>query len=75
MVSICIPHIVEQIHRLVGSLRQIYPFLCVLQMFFIAFDKEADIDVLNHPILNFIYYLVGPFGEVFRYLLISVIQQ
>nr|CAB3502204.1 unnamed protein product [Digitaria exilis] len=23
-----------------------------------AFDKEADLDVLNHPILNFFYYLV-----------------
>uniref|UniRef100_K4AIP8 THH1/TOM1/TOM3 domain-containing protein n=1 Tax=Setaria italica TaxID=4555 RepID=K4AIP8_SETIT len=22
-----------------------------------AFDKEADLDVLNHPILNFFYYL------------------
>ncbi|RCV46840.1 hypothetical protein SETIT_9G563400v2 [Setaria italica] len=23
-----------------------------------AFDKEADLDVLNHPILNFFYYLL-----------------
>ncbi|GJN20011.1 hypothetical protein PR202_gb07333 [Eleusine coracana subsp. coracana] len=23
-----------------------------------AFDKAADLDVLNHPILNFFYYLV-----------------
>jgi hypothetical protein len=74
MVSICIPNIVEQ-RRLVRSLRLIYPLVCVLQMFFIAFDEEVDIDVLDHPILNFIYYLVGPFVEVFRYLLISVLQQ
>lgn len=30
----------------------------VLQMCFDAFDKKADLDVLDHPILNFIYYLV-----------------
>ncbi|GJM86442.1 hypothetical protein PR202_ga02301 [Eleusine coracana subsp. coracana] len=29
-----------------------------LQMCFVAFDKEADLDVLDHPILNFIYYLL-----------------
>jgi hypothetical protein len=23
-----------------------------------AFDKASDLDVLNHPILNFFYYLV-----------------
>jgi hypothetical protein len=23
-----------------------------------AFDKAADLDVLNHPILNFFYYLL-----------------
>ncbi|KAF9624088.1 hypothetical protein IFM89_007786 [Coptis chinensis] len=30
---------------------------CVM-MFFNAFDKAADLDVLNHPVLNFLYYLV-----------------
>lgn len=30
----------------------------ILQMCLNAFDKEADLDVLNHPILNFFYYLV-----------------
>ncbi|RWR84631.1 protein TOM THREE 1-like protein isoform X1 [Cinnamomum micranthum f. kanehirae] len=30
---------------------------CVM-MCFNAFDKAADLDVLNHPILNFIYYLL-----------------
>ncbi|KAF0933821.1 hypothetical protein E2562_019278 [Oryza meyeriana var. granulata] len=27
-------------------------------MCFDAFDKEADLDVLDHPILNFFYYLI-----------------
>lgn len=27
-------------------------------MCFDAFDKKADLDVLDHPILNFIYYLI-----------------
>ncbi|CAJ1932777.1 unnamed protein product [Sphenostylis stenocarpa] len=27
-------------------------------MCFNAFDKDADLDVLDHPILNFIYYLL-----------------
>ncbi|GJN21863.1 hypothetical protein PR202_gb09384 [Eleusine coracana subsp. coracana] len=27
-------------------------------MCFVAFDKEADLDVLDHPVLNFIYYLL-----------------
>ncbi|KAK9106413.1 hypothetical protein Syun_022424 [Stephania yunnanensis] len=30
---------------------------CVM-MFFDAFDKDADLDVLNHPILSFLYYLL-----------------
>ncbi|RCV46831.1 hypothetical protein SEVIR_9G566700v4 [Setaria viridis] len=30
---------------------------CIM-MCFSAFDKEADLDVLNHPILNFFYYLL-----------------
>ncbi|XP_062209661.1 tobamovirus multiplication protein 3-like [Phragmites australis] len=30
---------------------------CVM-MCFSALDKEADLDVLNHPILNFFYYLL-----------------
>ncbi|XP_077231432.1 tobamovirus multiplication protein 3-like [Tasmannia lanceolata] len=37
-------------------------FLCFLvrciMMCFNAFDKAADLDVLNHPILNFLYYLL-----------------
>ncbi|KAK3158750.1 hypothetical protein QOZ80_2AG0141100 [Eleusine coracana subsp. coracana] len=37
-------------------------FSCFLirsvMMCFVAFDKEADLDVLDHPILNFIYYLL-----------------
>lgn len=28
-------------------------------MCFNAFDKAADLDVLDHPILNFLYYLVN----------------
>jgi hypothetical protein len=31
-------------------------FCC--QMCFNAFDKNADLNVMDHPILNFIYYLV-----------------
>ncbi|MFQ6653731.1 hypothetical protein Gotur_024980 [Gossypium turneri] len=31
---------------------------CIM-MCFNAFDKGADLDVLNHPILNLIYYLVS----------------
>ncbi|KAK9115656.1 hypothetical protein Sjap_014603 [Stephania japonica] len=30
---------------------------CVM-MFFDAFDKDADLDVLNHPVLSFLYYLL-----------------
>jgi len=30
---------------------------CVM-MFFSAFDKGANLDVLDHPILNFMYYLI-----------------
>ncbi|KAF6160722.1 hypothetical protein GIB67_035923 [Kingdonia uniflora] len=30
---------------------------CVM-MCFNAFDKAADLDVLNHPVLNFLYYLL-----------------
>ncbi|XP_004972320.1 tobamovirus multiplication protein 3-like [Setaria italica] len=30
---------------------------CIM-MCFSAFNKEADLDVLNHPILNFFYYLL-----------------
>ncbi|KAK7273957.1 hypothetical protein RIF29_15025 [Crotalaria pallida] len=37
-------------------------FLCFLvrciMMCFDAFDKDADLEVLDHPILNFIYYLL-----------------
>ncbi|KAI3923218.1 hypothetical protein MKW92_042883 [Papaver armeniacum] len=37
-------------------------FLCFLtrciMMCFNAFDKAADLDVLNHPVLNFLYYLL-----------------
>jgi hypothetical protein len=29
-----------------------------LQMCFNAFDEEADLDVLDHPVLNLFYYLV-----------------
>lgn len=28
-------------------------------MCFNAFDKAANLDVLDHPVLNFIYYLVS----------------
>ena len=28
-------------------------------MCFNAFDQAADLDVLDHPVLNFIYYLVN----------------
>lgn len=37
------------------------------QMCFNAFDKAADLDVLDHPILNFIYYLVSLYVCVFLY--------
>ncbi|KAK9935683.1 hypothetical protein M0R45_022772 [Rubus argutus] len=30
---------------------------CIM-MCFCAFDKAADLDVLNHPVLNLIYYLL-----------------
>lgn len=30
---------------------------CIM-MFFNAFDKDADLDVLDHPILNLLYYLL-----------------
>lgn len=30
----------------------------IVQMCFNAFDAAADLDVLDHPVLNFIYYLV-----------------
>lgn len=37
-------------------------FVCFLlrciMMFFNAFDKAANLDVLEHPVLNFIYYLL-----------------
>lgn len=38
-------------------------FDCILlcQMCFNAFDKNADLNVMDHPILNFIYYLVSFF--------------
>ncbi|XP_004498222.2 tobamovirus multiplication protein 3-like [Cicer arietinum] len=38
-------------------------FLCFLirciMMCFNAFDKHADLNVMDHPILNFIYYLLA----------------
>lgn len=34
-------------------------YYSTLQMCFDAFDEAADLDVLDHPILNFIYYLVS----------------
>lgn len=37
----------------------IVSFSLIMQMCFNAFDKAADLDVLEHPILNFIYYLVS----------------
>jgi hypothetical protein len=36
-----------------------YNYFLLLQMCFNAFDKAADLDVLDHPVLNFIYYLVS----------------
>lgn len=35
-----------------------FDYILLYQMCFNAFDKNADLDVMNHPILNFIYYLV-----------------
>lgn len=35
-----------------------YFYFILLQMCFDAFDEAADLDVLDHPILNLIYYLV-----------------
>lgn len=41
----------------------IFMFLCILsyvwQVALSAFDKKADLDVLDHPILNLIYYMVS----------------
>ncbi|XWS34307.1 hypothetical protein CRYUN_Cryun21dG0029000 [Craigia yunnanensis] len=39
---------------------------CVM-MCFNAFDKAADLDVLSHPVLNFIYYLIlaSQLGKIF----------
>ena len=34
-------------------------FLSWSQVALSAFDKDADLDVLDHPILNLIYYLVN----------------
>ena len=46
---------------LVGRWEEPTNFACILQMCLNAFDKAADLDVLNHPILNFFYYLVWMF--------------
>jgi hypothetical protein len=35
-----------------------FDFILLCQMCFNAFDKNADLNVMDHPILNFIYYLV-----------------
>jgi hypothetical protein len=43
---------------LVGRWEEPTNFACILQMCLNAFDKAADLDVLNHRILNFFYYLV-----------------
>lgn len=32
-------------------------------MCFNAFNKAADLDILEHPVLNFIYYLVSFFAS------------
>ncbi|XP_027340819.1 protein TOM THREE HOMOLOG 1 isoform X1 [Abrus precatorius] len=37
----------------------VFDCIILFQMCFNAFDKAADLDVLDHPILNFIYYLVS----------------
>ena len=46
---------------LVGRWEEPTNSTCILQMCLNAFDKAADLDVLNHPILNFFYYLVWMF--------------
>ncbi|KAK3040163.1 hypothetical protein RJ639_028413 [Escallonia herrerae] len=33
------------------------------EMCFNAFDKVADLDVLDHPVLNFIYYMVNLYSQ------------
>lgn len=35
-----------------------FPVYLLRQICFNAFDRAADLDVLDHPILNFMYYLV-----------------
>ncbi|KAL5210142.1 hypothetical protein ABZP36_005765 [Zizania latifolia] len=48
---------------------------CVM-MCFNAFNKEADLDVLNHPILNFFYYLPGGFSPAkLRAMLLGLEEQ
>lgn len=42
----------------VGSICFFCFFARCVMMCFNAFDKEADLDVLDHPILNFFYYLL-----------------
>lgn len=44
--------------------------LVYLQVFISAFDSDALLDVLDHPILDFIYYMV--FSSVFGFLLVSL---
>ncbi|MCD7454429.1 hypothetical protein HAX54_024828 [Datura stramonium] len=39
---------------------------CIM-MCFNAFDKAADLDVLDHPILNLIYYLLPPKRGITQY--------
>ncbi|MBA0785199.1 hypothetical protein Gotri_000054 [Gossypium trilobum] len=41
------------------KLQEVYIYVNAVVMCFNAFDKGADLDVLNHPILNLIYYLVS----------------
>ncbi|MBA0718147.1 hypothetical protein Golax_005909 [Gossypium laxum] len=44
------------------KLQEVHIYSVVVVFFpmcFNAFDKAADLDVLNHPVLNLIYYLVS----------------
>ncbi|KAB2005379.1 hypothetical protein ES319_D11G265500v1 [Gossypium barbadense] len=43
--------------RVISQFQSFY-LKCSFQMCFNGFDKGADLDVLNHPILNLIYYLL-----------------
>lgn len=43
-----------------------------VQMCFNAFDKAANLDVVDHPVLNFIYFLVCIFSQLTIHIDVSI---